>query len=392
MATFFMVPRFNNLGIKVHFLTLALVLGNMVTLFSQTFPIGEESFTWPDPDRANRNVNVKAYYPAASAGTGTAPASGIFPTVVFGHGFLMSYTAYQNLWEYYVPKGYIFLMVDMETGASPSHEAFGRDLLFTGKTFKSKSETDNSFLLFGAHNGRTAIMGHSMGGGASVLAASYDPSFPDAVICMAAAETNPSAVTAAANVTAPYLVFSGTGDAVTPPADHQIPIYNAVASDCKYWVSITGGAHCYYANTNIACDFGETVSGGNITISRAEQQQTVNTVLEPYLELFLKSNSAQQSAFETALDQSGVNSTVSCTIDLSVDEAVKNQVFVYPNPTSDFIYFKNLNQDVDALEFTNMKGQVFRLSVNASAVDIQSLAAGIYAVKIEGKLLKVIVE
>ena len=23
----------------------------MVTLFSQTFPIGEESFTWPDPDR-----------------------------------------------------------------------------------------------------------------------------------------------------------------------------------------------------------------------------------------------------------------------------------------------------------------------------------------------------
>ena len=62
------------------------------------------------------------------------------------------------------------------------------------------------------------------------------------------------------------LIFSGTADGVTPAAEHHTPIYNGLASSCKNFVNITGGGHCYYAQTNFNCDFGESTSSPNISI------------------------------------------------------------------------------------------------------------------------------
>ena len=98
------------------------------------------------------------------------------------------------------------------------------------------------------------------------------------------------------------MVFSGSEDAVTPAADHHTPIYNAVpASVCKQFVSITGGAHCYFANSNWACDFGESTSGGNISIQRAEQQDIVFDLLDPWLSFRLKGVCADWGVFTNVL-------------------------------------------------------------------------------------------
>ena len=95
-------------------------------------------------------------------------------------------------------------------------------------------------------------MGHSMGGGAAFLSTGYTSNITS-VVTLAAAETNPSAITAAGGVFAPTLIFSGSKDNVTPPSSNQIPMYNAVPGPCKYRVTITDASHCRFAVNSTLC-------------------------------------------------------------------------------------------------------------------------------------------
>lgn len=294
--------------------------------FSQ-FQIGTTTITFNDPSRSTtgfgsgggpgRQIQCEIYYPAAAAGTDVAVSSGTFPVIVFGHGFVMSWDAYQNIWEHYVPQGYILAFPRTEGGVGVNHGEFAKDLLVVSNRMELEAN-DASSLFFNHWNGKKAVIGHSMGGGASFLAAGDPTSDFDAVVGMAPAETNPSAVTAAANITIPALVFSGTGDAVTPPADHHIPIYNAVpAAVCKQFIAITGGAHCYFANTNLACDFGESTSGGSISINRSEQHAILFDLLDPWLSFRLKGVCPDWTVFTNLLStDSRISAQNDCTYQL----------------------------------------------------------------------------
>ena len=101
--------------------------------------IGHTTLTFNDPTRsggvgsgggAGRQIQTEIYYPATSAGTSTPFATGEFPIIVFGHGFAMTWDAYSNIWEHYVPRGYIMAFVRTESSLfpSPSHGDFGLDL------------------------------------------------------------------------------------------------------------------------------------------------------------------------------------------------------------------------------------------------------------------------
>jgi len=290
-------------------------------LFAQNYAIGTTTVTFNDPLRtggfgsgggAGRQIQSEIYYPATTAGDGVALANGDFPVVVFGHGFVMSWDAYQNIWEELVPLGYIVVFPRTEGGFSPSHDEFALDLALL--VTKMQDLNSNTGSLFNTHVApKSAIMGHSMGGGASFLAAASNTSI-ETVIGLAPAETTPSAIAAATQVSVPSLILSGSGDAVTPPLDHHIPIYNALGSTCKYFVDITGGGHCYFANTNFNCDFGEASSGGTISISRAEQQQISASIYIPWLEFKLKGSCAGGSAFNQFLDSDPrIVATKECT-------------------------------------------------------------------------------
>jgi len=221
--------------IKPWGLTLLLSLLIFCKAAAQFYQIGTASYALSDPSRPGRVVQVKLYYPATANGNNAPWAAGTFPLVSFGHGFSMFYTAYQNLWEYFVPRGYVMAMVDMENSVipPPSHSNFGLDIHFAARELIQRSNTAGSDPIYGKLNGKAAFMGHSMGGGSSVLGAASEPGFPDAVVGLSAAETNPSAVTAATQVTSPFLMLAGEKDLVTPPSQHQIPIFNALASSCK---------------------------------------------------------------------------------------------------------------------------------------------------------------
>ena len=76
-----------------------------ISVSAQPFAIGSTAITFTDVTRNNRSVGTQIYYPAVSAGTDTPVASGSFPVIAFGHGFVMNVGAYQNIWELLVPQG-----------------------------------------------------------------------------------------------------------------------------------------------------------------------------------------------------------------------------------------------------------------------------------------------
>lgn len=261
------------------------------------YAVGHRTITFNDPSRTGgfgsgggpgRQIRTEIYYPATTAGDNTPVAAGSFPVVVIGHGFAMVWSAYENLWQYLVPKGYIVALPRTEGGIfpAPSHQDFALDLRVVNERMQAEGGNPSS-PFYQRVSTRSAITGHSMGGGATILAASgYNQ--VTCIVGFAPAETNPSAKAAAKQVTVPALIFSGAQDGVTPPAQHHIPIFDSLASDCKTFISITGGAHCYFANPNTNCDFGESSSSSGISITRAQQQAITQSLLLEYLNAYLK--------------------------------------------------------------------------------------------------------
>ena len=333
--------------------------------------IGHTTLTFNDPTRSGgvgsgggpgRQIQTEIYYPATSAGTSTPVASGEFPIIVFGHGFAMTWDAYSNIWEHYGPRGYIMAFVRTESSLfpSPSHGDFGLDLKLVAQKMLDLQTTN---ALFQNHiYPKVGIMGHSMGGGASFLAADNNTSI-HALIGLAPAETNPSAIAVAPNVQVPSIVFSGSSDGVTPPSQHHIPMYDGVTSTCKSFVSIIGGAHCYFANTNFNCDFGESTSSTGISISRAEQQNATYSILDPWLDYNLKDICAAYEATQLYLTSTpGTTTQTTCPNVPSVDITQNGNLLQTTTPGSSYQWF------LDGQLIPGAFADFYELGPNASGV------------------------
>ena len=313
-----------------HLLALASILLITSSTFAQPFEIAHTSITFFDSDR-NREVTTEIYYPADNSGDNEPIAIGDFPVVVFGHGFLMSWDAYENIWTEVVPNGYVICFATTEMGFAPSHEAFGEDLKFLANQMQLESQNSGS-LFFNSLAEQTALMGHSMGGGASFLAAE-DNSEIHTLINFAAAETTPSAIAAAGNISVPSLLFSGDDDCVTPASDHQDIMYEALNSDCKTQIKIINGGHCYFANNNFNCELGESFCNGNLNISRAEQQAVTNDFLSLWLDYSLKGNQTAFTVFNDSLQTSNrINFSQACTTVGLSNANTTIEIDVFPNP------------------------------------------------------------
>jgi pimeloyl-ACP methyl ester carboxylesterase len=284
------------------YLSILVCLSCVDTAICQPYQIGHVTISFTDSSRNDRQIPVEVYYPALAAGEEVPVAPGQFPVLSFGHGFVMGVGSYTNFSEFLVPEGYIFVLSNTETGISPSHQDFGLDLSYILNAFEQENNDPGS-LFFGTISDMNAVMGHSMGGGSSMLAAAGD-TIVKAVVNFAAANTTPSAIAAATSIEVPALLFSGSEDCVAPPAVHQEPMYDSLASSCRTWIDITGGGHCYFANDNFLCTFGENSCGPDLTITREEQQATTFSFLLPWLDYFLKGDEAAWEVFSDSLASS----------------------------------------------------------------------------------------
>ena len=354
-------------------------------LFAQTYHIGHTSTDFYDNAR-NRNITTEIYYPSDTNGDNVPISLGNFPVIVFGHGFLMSWDSYDNFWNSLVPEGYILCFPTTEMGFAPNHQFFAEDLSFIASKMQMESQNSSS-IFYNSVLPKTGILGHSMGGGASFLAAENNPNI-NTLVNFAAAETNPSAITAANNITIPSLIFSGEDDCVAPPISHQNILFDSLNSICKTQINIINGGHCYFANENVLCSFGESSCNPNLNILRTEQQNITNDFLKIWLNFSLKSNQNSFTIFNDSLQSSNrITYSQFCNSTSIINLNKVDEIIIYPNPVN-----KILNIDVP-LEFIdgelvllNMVGQQFHKEIitnKFTKINLSNFESGSYFIFIK---------
>jgi pimeloyl-ACP methyl ester carboxylesterase len=362
------------------FVLLAAILCISANSLAQPFDIGHTSIVFYDSDR-NRDIETEIYYPADSAGEEASVALGNFPVIIFGHGFLMSWESYENFWMELVPEGYVLCFPTTEMSFTPSHQDFGLDLQFVATQMQNENE-DISSLLFNALAPKTALMGHSMGGGASFLGAENEPTI-STLINFAAAETNPSAISAALDITIPTLIFSGNDDCVTPPDQNQSLMYSNLASECKTHIRILNGGHCYFADDDFNCTLGESFCGSTLDITREEQQAITFEFLKLWLNYSLNDDNNALIDFNDSLQSSTqIDFSQSCNTTSVQDLAIISDPIFYPNPATDELRITISKEITGGILFIYdlMGRQVYqdRIVKTNDQIDLSNIARGTY--------------
>ena len=351
-----------------------------IMALAQSYNIGHTNMAFFDEAR-NRSISTEIYYPADETGENVELANGGFPVIVFGHGFLMAYEAYANFWTELVPKGYIMAFPTTEMSLSPAHEELGADIRFVADEVLNLNNNEST-IFYNSIYAKIALMGHSMGGGASLLA-SEDNANISTVINFAAAETSPSAIMAAANVNVPALIFSGEEDCVAPEIENQIPMYEAINSDCKTLIKVKNGGHCYFADNNFACNLGETFCGNDFVITREEQHETTFALLNLWLDYTLNGNENALEEFnETILTSDLVNYEQVCA-SLNTNENIYNDtIAIYPNPVKNELTIKIPGEACNGkYTVSNLYGQIVQQNktINCkTSINVSALAKGVY--------------
>jgi predicted dienelactone hydrolase len=286
-------------------ISLFLVLFITLSSFGQTFEVGTAQYTFNDSER-NRSIPAVIYYPSPTGGQNAPVANSQFgfPVISFGHGFVIEPEAYSWLGEELAAEGYIFVLPATEGQLlpAPDHLNFGRDILFCAKEIIRLSGLSGN-PLSGKVLPRFALMGHSMGGGATYLGAAESDEV-STTITFAAAETNPSAISASANVAVPSLVFAAEEDCVTPVSSNQLPIYDNLPSAEKAFANIDNASHCNFTDGSASlCYLGEALPClGSSFISIEQQHERVLSLLLPWLDQFLRADCSSGEAFTAELE------------------------------------------------------------------------------------------
>ncbi len=250
------------------------------------FAVGRRSALVPRAE--GEPFSALLFYPAAaeSGGTVEAPVDDApiatdgapFAGVVFGHGFAQEPSRYAGLLAHMASWGYILVAPESHTGLVVDHAAYAADfsaalgwLEQVGDAAPDDPAPDDP-----AHAGlgsavdgtRLGVAGHSMGGGAALLAAAADPRV-SAWIVLAPAETSPSAVAAMADVTAVGAVLAGDEDVITPLPDHARPIHEA-GRDARLLTVLRGGSHCGFQDVPfpLACQEGSLPWAKQLALTR----------------------------------------------------------------------------------------------------------------------------
>ncbi len=302
-------------------------LGWMLLALSSNAQTNSFSFSFNDPDRNGREIPVNFHHDLGLEGPS--------PLVVLAHGFVMTPADYGDLVENLVGEGYVVGVVDTETGFAPSHGDFALDLAFVIR-HAAQQVGELSGLLGTA----SALIGHSMGGGASWLAAADLGDELDALIGLAPAETTPSAQAAGPDIVAPTLLISGSADDVTPPDTQHLPLFNALESvDCRAWVSLVEGGHCGFADAGSLCDFGEILFAG---MTRQVQQAHSFSLINSWLDHHVRDAMEGLAPMETY----ALQASDEVELELSCDwthvpflARLSHELPLWPNPATHEVRF-----------------------------------------------------
>lgn len=246
--------------------------------------VGPFAVGWRDVTIARRtggSFEALLVYPAEAAGAGAQiePRGGPYPGIVFGHGFFQSPDRYSGTFEHLASHGYIVLAPRSFGGLQVDHQQFAADLIAGWDWLVAQRAAADSPLR-GVVAPRCGLAGHSMGGGASLLAAAAGVGGIRAAVTLAAADTRPGARERLSQVRVPLAFLVGSEDAIVP-ADQTAQLY-AAALPPKQLVTIVGGSHCGFQDAPfpIGCDRG--------SLPREEQLAITRERMTAFFDLYLK--------------------------------------------------------------------------------------------------------
>ena len=237
------------------------------------------------PRPGGGSFDALLFYPATSSGQGaTYEGSGApYPAISFGHGWITAATRYQSTLEHLASWGYFVIASKSYGGLFPDHSAFADDLRWCLTYLEDQDADPGSWLHEQVDTAAFGVSGHSMGGGASILAAERDSRIR-VVANMAAAETNPSAIDAIAGVQVPVFLIAGDDDSIAPPLGHTIPMYDSAFAPRRLPL-LDGGWHCGFLDSSFfGCDSG--------SLPRETQLALTRGMLTAFFNLYLKHDQA----------------------------------------------------------------------------------------------------
>jgi predicted dienelactone hydrolase len=296
-----------------------------------SYEVGRLRLSFGDSPGSRGEIPVDVFYPALEPGERGAAAPGRFPLVVFGHGYNMETLDYAYIWETLVPAGYVFAMSDRLSDAMILDlDEYALDLQFVLSRLKSEGETRDS-ILYGHLDGSSAFMGHSAGGGASVLASSRvlldeNQDLRTAVVLAPLGMTVSPVLglrqptDEAGDIDAPVLVIEGEKDCTTPPVLHSRRIFESLPEGGgSYLTSLPLGDHCGFSDedgpTTASCGIAEVtlcnpffpfINFQGETLGSVEQTRIVGELALAWLNRHLRRTSANMDLFEAALSEEPV--------------------------------------------------------------------------------------
>ena len=262
-----------------------MVLSTALADLSAPGPYGAGWVEVSVPRPGGGSFDALLFYPATGSGQGaTYQGSGApYPAVSFGHGWITAVTRYQSTLEHLASWGYFVIASESYGGLFPDHSAFADDLRWCLTYLEDQDADPGSWLYAQVDTVAFGVSGHSMGGGASILAAERDSRIR-IVANMAAAETNPSAIAAIAGVQVPVFLIAGDEDSVAPPSGHTIPMYDAAVAPRRLPL-LDGGWHCGFLDSSFfGCDSG--------SLPRETQLALTRGLLTAFFNLYLKHDQA----------------------------------------------------------------------------------------------------
>lgn len=212
------------------------------------------------------------YYPATATTPGSAPQRGAtpWPAICFGHGFLAPPALYAQTMRHLASWGFVVIAPQSALEFFPSHQGYADDMRQCLYWLRDQGRAPTSAWHGVVSSNRWGLSGHSMGGGANVLAAADEPEI-DAVANLAAAETYPSAVDAIPNVAAAICLISGSDDRIAPPRWHTYPFYRHAGAP-RLYAELQGASHCGFVDVPLPdalCDEARMPRSVQLAKSRA---------------------------------------------------------------------------------------------------------------------------
>jgi pimeloyl-ACP methyl ester carboxylesterase len=201
-----------------------------------------------------------------------------YPAISFGHGFLASPELYRSTLEHLATWGYFVVAPETNNDLYPFALPLSEAIRYCLTYLEQQNINPTSWLFGQVDVVRFGVSGHSMGGGASILAAAEDNRIK-VVVNLAAAETVPSAIQASSCITVPHMLVSGSEDIITPIQIQQY-MYDAGFAP-KLLPIIRGGSHHGFAD----CPISGCSSG---SLPWAIQLQITRRLLTAFFELYLR--------------------------------------------------------------------------------------------------------